>query len=305
MYVNNNKKCIELIKNKFPIFYSEDTKLENENISKIIESKDIKILIIDQSQENLDLCKYIKNKFNLKIFIVALDYFNYNNSFIDIFINLFNHNSKIEKPENYIKNYYEGLEYAIVRKAFNYNIKKKKQIKDKAKKILIAFGGSDPKNHTLEVLKILKLLKDDFSVDIIIGPSFENKIDIIQFVNKLNGDYKVHQEVPDIQKYIFDADLGFVGAGTTCMEFCALGTPVIVFPQNQLEKKFSIYLENMDLVELIDEGKNILQKSKQIHQLINNKKKRTYMSVKQKNLIDGNGIQRIRNIILTNLKNGV
>lgn len=275
---------------KFFLNYKDDPKIID-----YIGMHNVNILVIDEPRENIELCKALK-KLMPKVVVICLDYFNYDNPFVNIIINLFNHNTVINDPaERFEGKYYEGLEYAIIRENFTPYIKRKKEIKSAVEKILITYGGVDTSNNTIKSLEFLESLGYNRDVDIVIGPFFRNKKDVLEFIKYKKYTCYIRENINDIEEYIYNADLGFIGSGTTLMEFCAIGTPAIVMPQNDREHRFAKFFEDKAAVKVLNFNKNDITV---VDEVINNRELKVRMSEIGKSLIDGKGKERIRSIIL-------
>lgn len=248
----------------------------------------IDIAIVDQLEEDPKFFDIIKKRFNP--FIVALDYFNYENKNVNLIVNLFNHNLHFDPRD--MEGYYEGVEYAIIRDSFKKYLAKGKSIKEHVKEILIAFGGADPSSNTIKILNLLEKINGDFKINVVLGPLFKGR-------KKIKDDgCKIYQNVPNMGELMFNADLGFSGAGTTMMEFCAIGTPAIVLPQNEREERFAKFFEKNKAVKILSEKWTKTDKMYTVTNIIGNKKIREEMNKNQKQLIDGQGKERIRKIVM-------
>jgi len=300
-YCNCDKKVIEKIEDKCPVLLTKGNTDVNTDITNKIVEYDIDILIIDQMEENMKLCKSIKTK-KPETIIVALDYFNYENRYLDVIINLYNHNLNVPNPiKEFEGEYYEGIEYAIIRDSFKRYIDKEKKIEEDANKILVTFGGSDIRKNTVEVLNLLNKTDNIERVNVVIGPMYKNKDRIIK-VAKNRDRYEIYQEVENMEELIFTADLGFIGAGTTLMEFCVLGIPVIVLSQNKREERFAKLFEKNCAICILREDYTEEEKISLIKKIIDSKEIRKRMSRCEKQLIDGKGKERIKKIILSKIK---
>jgi len=84
-------------------------------------------------------------------------------------------NQNIQNPEfrydcdgNTVK--FLGPRYALLRREFLEHGEFNKKTSEKARNILVTFGGADPYNVTLKVIKSLKMLKDpDIDVRLVVG----------------------------------------------------------------------------------------------------------------------------------------
>lgn len=102
--------------------------------------------------------------------------------------------------------------------------------------VLVSFGGSDPRNETVRVLKILATLKNDFTVDVVVGQTNHYRKEI-QFLCDQFKKFNYHCQVDNMAQLIDKADISFGAGGTSMWERCFLGLPslVISLADNQVE----------------------------------------------------------------------
>jgi len=261
-----------------------------------IKMRNINILVIDEIKDNVELCKALKSLIPT-LTIICFDYYNYDNAFVDVIISSFNHDVKIENPRERFKGmYYEGLEYSIIRDGFLPYIEMNKKIKPAVDKVLISFGGADAGGNTMKSLNLLEDAGYDNRADVVIGPFFRNRQNIVEHIKGKRYTCFVYENIHNIERYIYEADLGFIGSGTTMMEFCSIGTPAMIMPQNSKEYKFAKFFESNKAVRVLDsdDKANISL----IGDIMGNRELREVMSKSGRELIDGYGKERITSIIL-------
>lgn len=267
----------------------------NEPIEELVIKEQIDLLLFDQLSSDNGLFESLKSKHqSLKIF--ALDYFDYDNMFVDVIINLFNQNLKKTKPEKDSVQYYEGINYAIIRNEFYKYIPQNKKVYPKVKNILITFGGVDHKKNTVKVIEIFKSIKmKDLIIDVVLGPLWKSDLPA-----NLTSNIHLHHSISNIADYMFNADLAFCGSGTTMLELLSIGTPAIVIPQNFWEKRFAESVEQKGAIKILDTTDSI-QSVKDILYIINSYDNRKLLTREGKSLVDGKGKERIYKIIHKNL----
>ena len=143
-------------------------------------------------------------------------------------------NKSIKKK---IKNLICDYKYFPLREDFKNRKFKKKRINKKLKKILVCLGGS---SYNLGNKALINYFKDtSYMVTVIVGNEI-NKKNISQ-----NNNINLIQNVKNISKLIWDADLVISGGGYLKIETAYLHTPMLVIPvqkhQLDLVKEFKKY----------------------------------------------------------------
>jgi spore coat polysaccharide biosynthesis protein SpsF len=130
----------------------------------------------------------------------------------------------IKYPKDNDKQYLLGPKYQIIRKEFS-SVKARKKISFKS--VLITFGGSDIKNLTPKVLKVLNGKFPNLKKNVIVGASYSNLKEIQKDVDK---NTKIFHS-PSVRKLVgLMANSGFAicAGGQTLFELAAAGTPALV-----------------------------------------------------------------------------
>jgi len=265
----------------------------DKSVVSVVESEKVDLLLFDQLGDDDGLFEALKTRFPF-LKIVALDYFNYDNEFIDVIINLFNHNLQKSKPDRDNVQYYEGLEYAIIREEFQNYISQTREIAQRVDSVLVSFGGVDAKGNTRRALQLLEMAGlPDVKVDAILGPLWTGELPQVLAPN-IHLHYSI---VPSaMPSFMAETDIAFCGAGTTMMELLSLGTPAIVLPQNPLEERFALGVEQRGAIKVI-KGDAQQKDISYICNLFTSPQERERLSRKARSLVDGKGKERIRNVI--------
>ena len=146
--------------------------------------------------------------------------------------------------------YFYGPKYWIMRSEFSYYHNKGKNISGEVKKILCIFGGSDPTNLTTVVIKELLGLSKEYAVKIVLGARFAYEMSLNEVLEKYhNGktSISIYKDVQNIAELMYSADLTLTSPGLSAFESLYVGTPIIVFPQNNLQK-----IEFQGIVEMLE-----------------------------------------------------
>ena len=130
-----------------------------------------------------------------------------------------------------------GPDYALLRPQFIEALKQKRVRDGNIKRILIFLGGSDPTNETKKGLEAIRLLnRPDINVDVVVGLSNPNKVDI-ELLASAMPNTRYHCNVSNMALLMTQADLSIGAGGSAMWERCILGLPTItmVIAPNQAE----------------------------------------------------------------------
>lgn len=186
-------------------------------------------------------------------------------------------------------NFLLGTNYLILRKEFQ-EIAQEDIQSSELGSVLVMMGGGDSNNFTPKLMKILK----DYSlnIEVIIGPGFQNKNQIRELA-KESSHFTLHHNPDNIAQIMKSSEIAVSATGTSVYELIATETPFIGIPQtaNQGPVANSIEEENLGIIA----GEDELEAS--IHKLISDEELRNSIRTRQRTLIDGQGPQRIRKAI--------
>ncbi|MFH1957617.1 MAG: hypothetical protein ABIJ15_03995 [bacterium] len=151
---------------------------------------------------------------------------------------------------------YYGAKYFPLRKDFLKHKRKKKTIK-KGKNILISFGGADPNNLSLKMLKILNAHLQEHNIKIILGSAFKNKQIIRDYVAKYEMKVDVIDDSKLFPQILSTADLFITALGVSIYEANYFSVPVVVINNYKEDKKDSILLKNRNLTKSLGYYKSV------------------------------------------------
>lgn len=286
-HVNDNPQ-VKALMQELGASFSVDEDIEN-----LISRERIDLLLLDQLSNDEGLFQRLKSQFP-HLRIVALDYFDYENEFVDAIINLFNHNFQKPKPDRDNVQYYEGLEYAIIRDEFQNYIPQERKTCQRVGKILVTFGGIDPKDDAKKVFQLLGMAGiRDVEVNVVFGPLWKGELPAAPTYD-IHFHHSISASV--MAKLMVETDLAFCGSGTTMLELLSVGTPAVVLPQNHLEERFALSVEQKRATKVIkDEAQQ--EDISYIRDLVTSSQERERLSWRGKSLVDGKGRERIHRII--------
>jgi UDP-2,4-diacetamido-2,4,6-trideoxy-beta-L-altropyranose hydrolase len=185
-----------------------------------------------------------------------------------------------------------GTQYALLRPEFFEYRHWKRKLPEKAAKILITLGGSDPDNTTLKILKAVKGL--DFDVKAVVG-SVNPHLRSVEREIKKSPNRQILKNVPNMPDLMAWADVVITGGGSTCWETCFMGLPNIIIYCGDNQKPIALSLDSAGAAINLGHNKDLEEKKivSVLKRLANNREARKIMSEKSRLLIDGMGAERV------------
>jgi UDP-2,4-diacetamido-2,4,6-trideoxy-beta-L-altropyranose hydrolase len=198
-----------------------------------------------------------------------------------------------------------GCGYVLLRREFSKYKDWKREIPEKAKKILVTMGGGEPNNVTLKVIHALTLLDDpDLEVKIVVGPSNLNTETLKNALLFAPCSSRIFYNVRDMPELMAWADMAISAGGSTCWEMAFMGLPflTIVLADNQAGISRGLYEEGVSL-DLSWYCELSLEKiALCLSDIIHNSNVRRKCSATGQRLVDGHGSKRIVDIIVGAVK---
>lgn len=192
-----------------------------------------------------------------------------------------------------------GTEFAQLRPEFDQYQEFVRENPEKARRILISFGGSDIRGGSILAVKALKAIGDRFSATIITGRAFRQGEELAREIG-LDSRFNVMQDVSDIAKRMAAADLAIASPSTTFSELMLFRTPSVLITQADNQEMVAEYAGKNGLaLSLGDIGQiSESQLTSALAALISGKDARDRMSARMDGLVDGMGRFRLAEAIL-------
>lgn len=214
---------------------------------------------------------------------------------------------KLPRPKELsATDYWSGSKHIMLHPDFRlYNADKNRRNKSIAqqKKIVVCFGGSDPRKITLRIIPLLKRLKSSICVTIILGPAFLHG-DQARFLVGNDSRFSIIVNTVTIAEIMSKADIAIISGGTLLYETSSLGTPSVVISQNKgQEREAQIFHSKGSAISLglssVVSDRAIF---KAIEQLVDDEKACRRMSVVGPRMVCPDGTHRIAMKLLHELR---
>jgi UDP-2,4-diacetamido-2,4,6-trideoxy-beta-L-altropyranose hydrolase len=224
--INGDRSVMEVMKN---VKYQNINWLSQKKIESLISNK-YDVILIDSYKAPKKIYEIVSGSVSLPVYIDDFKRINYPRGIV---VNGSANSWKLNYPKKKNVIYFLGTQYSPIRREF-WNCSKK-IIKKYINKILITFGGSDSRNITPKVLKLLQTTYPDKIKIVIIGKGFNN-IRKIQEAKDSNTKLIYFPNARRMKSLMQESDLAVSAAGQTMYELAAVGVPAIavVVARNQI-----------------------------------------------------------------------
>lgn len=147
-----------------------------------------------------------------------------------------------------------GPKYWLLRPEF-YELKKNQKSRvQSTKNIMLIFGGADMSNITSAMLNTLLQIDSALNITVVLGSAFINYTELEDIIlkNKISiSKVKIVKNIKNVAEVMFSSDVVFASPGLSFFEALAVGTPVVGFHQNDLQRDvYKGFLTTFDKSEL-------------------------------------------------------
>lgn len=192
-----------------------------------------------------------------------------------------------------------GAQYALLRPEFLALRSTLNRDFHDARRVLVSFGGMNPKGATELALNMLaRYVHRELEIDVVIGSNAQGLDEVKALIEQMKADQRhkvtLHIDTNDIASLMAKAHLCIGAGGTTSWERCCLGLPAIVIELADNQSNISNKLREVGAIVNVGpiEGLNgSLEKF--FSGLISNVNALHQMSVIAANICDGGGVDRV------------
>lgn len=194
-----------------------------------------------------------------------------------------------------------GASYVLVRGEFLKWREWKRTIPERARRVLVTLGGSDPDNGALKVIQALKLLnKIKIELTVVIGPMCSHLETIYKELSLLSFPFTLSRSAEDMADLMAWADIAVIAAGGTLWELLYMGCPTISFVRNAIQDIIVKQLEKMAVVKHQGYLNQIdpITLTQSLQEVAFSRGERKRMSTSGRVIVDGKGTSRVMKTIL-------
>jgi spore coat polysaccharide biosynthesis predicted glycosyltransferase SpsG len=197
---------------------------------------------------------------------------------------------------------YEGPAYAILDPAFA-RVPRRLSSVVREPRVLVSMGGSDPCALTLQALRALDNMEEEFHATIAVGPAFLHEAELEAWLAGARRQYECRRE-DSLLDLMVNSDLALVSFGTTVYELAAAGLPAIAL---------SITEDHAQSAEVFAQGGSLMhlglfsvisaaQIQSAVRELLNGQQLRLAMAQRGQALVDGKGAERVAKLVVARIQ---
>lgn len=185
-----------------------------------------------------------------------------------------------------------GASYIPLRSEFHKLSSKK--ISQTISRVLLTFGGEDPLNVTVQVVKALQSFSQPLKLEILIGLAYQHENELQNLLKQIPHEFQVHYNLKDVLSLYQQVDVAITAAGTTLWELAAAGVPMLIIQTAENQKRNALFVQEQGLGDVLGWIKSINASRIQnaLHQLLDPRIRLEY-SQRCQSLVDGEGAERI------------
>jgi UDP-2,4-diacetamido-2,4,6-trideoxy-beta-L-altropyranose hydrolase len=195
-----------------------------------------------------------------------------------------------------------GLEYALIAPGLvRYRLKNPRVVKERAERLLISFGGSDPNQLCAKALQGLVSSKYHYEIKVVAGGGIPSSVAAAKTTAK-QSQHKVEvlEWVDDMPALMSWADMALCGSGVTSYEMCCLGLPMVVVTPVDNQIPISRGLEKLGLIRHLGWWENVggHEIAQAVDALAADRQARDQLSRAGQRAVDGLGADRVAKALL-------
>ncbi|KAB2952944.1 UDP-2,4-diacetamido-2,4,6-trideoxy-beta-L-altropyranose hydrolase [Heliorestis acidaminivorans] len=196
-----------------------------------------------------------------------------------------------------------GPQYALLREEF-FEQRNAVSIDDiENKRILVFFGSSDPTNETYKVLSSIQSMNlNDLAIDVIVGKININKNDIKTMADSMRN-VNYYCQISNMNEVLSNADVAVCASGSFTWERYCLGIPGIIISVADNQKQLARDLTTLEIDTYLGHSNEVTTHliTVAIEEIISNPTSILKARNKAYSIVDGNGVNRVIDVILRKL----
>ena len=170
-------------------------------------------------------------------------------------------------------------------------------LRPRAERILVSFGGADPKDATAGAIRALRRLKAPYRAAVVVGPDNPRGAELERLAQ---GAPIVFEKAANMPALMADADVALLAGGATMLEACAAGLPALVATIAGNQEPGAAALAESGAVRLLGRAPDVSEATlaAALDALLGDRAARETLSLAGRRAVDGRGAARVAAVML-------
>ncbi|HIJ65202.1 MAG TPA: UDP-2,4-diacetamido-2,4,6-trideoxy-beta-L-altropyranose hydrolase [Candidatus Hydrogenedentes bacterium] len=193
-----------------------------------------------------------------------------------------------------------GPAYALLRREFLAWKSWRRQIPNRARRLLVTLGGSDPANETLKVLRALAVTHiPDLEPVIVVGAGNPHLDRLRSEAALLLPRGHIVHDAHNMAEWMAWADTAVSAGGTTCWELAFMGLPNLILVLSDNQRDIARSLDETGVSRSLGDAHHVKEKriAEGLVALVTDHDARAAMSARGRAMVDGAGAERVVEIL--------
>ena len=189
-----------------------------------------------------------------------------------------------------------GTEYTLLRREFLAYKDNGREIPERANKILVTMGGSDPNNISLKVIQALGQVNvPGIEATVAVGVGNQNNGMLEKAVGESPVPVKVVNYANNMPGLMAEADVAVTAVGITLWEICFSGLPALVIAHSDYQRASLRAIEQEGVAVSLGWQQDVVagEIAEGLRRMIASPELRRSMSCTQQRMVDGLGAKRV------------
>lgn len=170
------------------------------------------------------------------------------------------------------------------------------KVVDQVRNVIITLGGSDTSEMVKEIIRALSAEQEKMHIRCIMGSLTAEMPELQSVTEGSRHDVEILHNVRDMTIHMKWADLSINAAGSTTWELCSMSVPMILLVLADNQREIAVMLDRMGCAKNAGDWNVQLTPNRVatiLHDLVRDTGERSRMVAKARELVDGQGANRV------------
>lgn len=271
------------------------------SVRSLVRDRDVDVLVLDLFEVDSDYLRALRTATE-DLPLVALDDYSITRPIPDVVI----------KP-HLVEEWYAldsgwegttlltGPDYWILRPGLRELARRERDVRADPEAVLVTMGGSDPEQLTREIVEVLGRDGSVPHLQVVCGPGYPDLEGLQETAVEVSAETEVEifHAPDDFDRLMFECDVAVTAGGYTVYELAALGTPMVIVPWVDHQTKHARAMESRGAAVAMEmaRGLELTSLRGRVVELLDDCSRRRRMSVAGKRTVDGDGVERVTDVL--------